>query len=80
MNSFLEKNTDLKEQHTPKNNNLEYIIDQTFRNISSFFDRSFKNDNNDPTIDFFDQIKKNYIPLIDIKDFYALMEINNFLI
>ena len=33
----------------PKNNNLDYLIDPTLRNINRLFVLSFKNGNNDPT-------------------------------
>ena len=39
----------------PKNNNLDYMIDRTFRNINRLFVLSFKNGNNDPTRDSFDK-------------------------
>ena len=55
----------------PKNNNLDYLIDPTFRNINSFFVLSFKNGNNDPTRDSFE---KYYMPLVEIKDFNALID------
>ena len=55
-----------------KNNNLDYLIDPTFRNINRFFVLSFKNGNDDPTRNYFDEI---YMPLIKVKDFNAL--INN---
>ena len=32
----------------PKNNNLDYMIDLTFRNINWLFVFSFKNDDNNP--------------------------------
>ena len=35
----------------PKNNNLDYLIDPTFRNINTLFVLSFKNGNNDPMRD-----------------------------
>ena len=35
----------------PKNNNLDYFIDPTFRNTNRLFVLSFKNDDNDPTKD-----------------------------
>ena len=54
-----------------KNNNLDYLIDPTFRNINRLFVFSFKNDNNDPTRDSFD---KYYMPLVEIKDFNALID------
>ena len=56
----------------PKNNNLDYLIDPTFKNINRLFAFSFKNSNNDPTRDSFE---KYYLPLVEIKDFNAL--INN---
>ena len=40
----------------------------TFRNINRLFVLSFKNDNNDPTRNFFD---KYYMSLVEIKDFNA---------
>ena len=43
----------------PKNNNLDYLIDPTFRNINRLFVLSFKNGNNDPTRDSFWFIKTN---------------------
>ena len=39
----------------PKNNNLDYLIDPTFRNINRLFVLSFKNDNDDPTRNYFDE-------------------------
>ena len=54
-----------------KINNLDYFIDPTFRNINRFFVVSFKNGNNDPTKDYFN---KNYMPLVEIKDFNALID------
>ena len=55
-----------------KNNNLDYLIDPTFRNINRLFILSFKNGNDDPTRNSFDEY---YITLVEIKDFNAL--INN---
>ena len=37
----------------PKSNNLDYLVDPTFRNINRLFVLSFKNGNNDPTRDSF---------------------------
>ena len=54
-----------------KNNNLDYLIDPTFRNINRLFALSFKNSNDDPTRDSFDDY---YIPLVEIKDFNALID------
>ena len=54
-----------------KNNNLDYLIDPTFRNINRLFVISFKNGDNDPTSDSFD---KYFMPLVEIKDFNALID------
>ena len=54
-----------------KNNNLDYLIGSTFRNINRLFVLSFKNGNDDPTRNSFD---KYYMPLVEIKDFNALVE------
>ena len=56
--------------HT-KNNNLDYVINPTFKNINSLFLLSFKNGNNDPTRYSFD---KYCISLVEIKDFNALID------
>ena len=55
-----------------KSNNLDYLIDPTFININGLFVLSFKNGNDNPTGDSFE---KYYMPLVETKDFYAL--INN---
>ena len=55
----------------PKNNNLDYLIDSIFRIINRLFVFSFKNVNNDPKRDSFD---KYCIPLVEIKDFNALID------
>ena len=39
----------------PRNNNLDYLIDLTFRNINRLFVLSFKNGNDEPTRDTFDE-------------------------
>ena len=50
----------------PKNNNFDYVIDPTFRNINRLFVLSFKNSKKDPRRDSFD-------------DFYMLSnKINSF--
>ena len=49
-----------------KNNNLDYLIEPTFRNINRMFILSFKNGNDDSARDSFG---KYYIPLLEIKDF-----------
>ena len=55
----------------PKNNNPDYLIDPTFRNINILFALSFKNGNNDPTKNSFDRC---YMPLVEIKDFNVLID------
>ena len=54
-----------------KNNNLDYLIDPTFRNINRLFVLSLKNGNDDPTRDSFDEY---YMPLVEIKEFNALVD------
>ena len=56
----------------PKNNNLDCMIDSTFKNINRSFVLSFnKNGQNDPTKNSFD---KYYMSLVEIKDFEALID------
>ena len=55
----------------PKNNNLDYMSDPTFRNINRLFVFSFKNGNNDPTRNSFD---KYYMSLVQIKAFDTLIK------
>ena len=55
----------------PKNNNLGYLINPTFRNINRLFVLSFKNGDNDPTRYYFD---KYYMQLVELKDFNALID------
>ena len=54
----------------PKNNNLDYLIDPTFRNTNRLIVLSFKNGNNDPTRDSFDIYKMR---LVEIRYFNALI-------
>ena len=54
----------------PKNNNLDYLIHPTFKNINKLFVLSFKNGDGDPTRYSFD---KYYMHIIEIKDFNALI-------
>ena len=56
----------------PKNNNLDCLIDPTFRNINRLFVNSSKNGDNVPTRYSFDKL---YVPLLEIKGFNA--SINN---
>ena len=55
----------------PKSNNLDYLIDPTFRNIKRLFILSFKNGEDDPSMNSF---LKYYLPLVEIKDFNALID------
>ena len=48
----------------PKNNNLDYLIDLTFRNINRLVVLSLKKGNDDPTRDSFDEY---YMLLVQIK-------------
>ena len=50
------------------NNNLDYLIDPTFRNINRLFVPSFKS-GNDPTRNSFHEYNR---PLVKIKDFKTL--------
>ena len=59
----------------PKNNYLDYLIDPTFRNINRLFVLSFKSGDDDPTRCSFD---KYYMPLVEIKDFNALIDNKQF--
>ena len=61
----------------PKNNNLDYMIDPTLRNINRLFVLSFTNGDDDIKRDSFD---KYYMSLVEIKDFYALLENKPFLV
>ena len=53
------------------------MIDQTFRNINRLFVLSFKNGDDDPTRNSYD---KYYMPLVENKDFNALIDNKPFLI
>ena len=48
----------------PKNNNLDYMIDPTFRNINRLFILSIKDGYDNPTRNSFDDY---YMPLVEIK-------------
>ena len=58
--SYNKYRSDLKTQ--PKSTNLDYLIDPTFRNVNRLLVFSFKNDNDDPTRNSFDQY---YMPLVE---------------
>ena len=55
----------------PKNSNLDNLIDTTFTIVNSLFVLSFKNCVSDPTRLSFDRY---YMPLVEIKDFNALID------
>ena len=55
----------------PKNNNLDYLIDPTFRNINTLFVLLFKNGDDDTTKNYFEEY---YMPFIEIKNFNGLVE------
>ena len=59
----------------PKNNNLDYLIDPSFRNINSLFVLLLKSCDDDPTRYSFDQY---YMLLVEIKDFNALIDNKRF--
>ena len=63
-------NKDRSEITTQPKNNLNHLIDLTFR----LFVLSFKNGDNGPTRDYFD---KYYMPLLEIKYFNALINKKN---
>ena len=56
---------------TKSNNNLDHLVDLTFRNINKLFALSFKNGYDDPTKSSF---YKYYMSLVEIKDFNALID------
>ena len=55
----------------PQNNNLDYLIDPKFRNITRLLVLLSKNVNADPTRNFLD---KHYMSLVEINDFNALID------
>ena len=55
----------------PKNNNLVYLIDPTFKNNNRLFVLSFTNGDDDPTKYSFDQY---YMLLVEIKDSNTLTD------
>ena len=59
----------------PKNNNLDYLVDPTFRNINRLFVLLFQNGDNDPKRDSFE---KYYILSVEIKDFNGLINNKSF--
>ena len=61
----------------PKNNNLDCMIDPTFKNTNRLFVLSFENGDNHPARNSSD---KYYMPLNEIEGFNALTRKNSFLI
>ena len=55
----------------PKNNNLDYIVGSTFRNINRLFVFWFKKGDNDSTRNHFD---KYHLLLVTKKDFNAFID------
>ena len=69
--SWIKRRSELTTQ--TKSTNLDYLIDPTFKdNTNRLFVLSFRNGNNDPTRNYFDEY---YMQLVETKDFNAL--INN---
>ena len=60
-----------------ESNNLDYLIDPIFRNVNRLFVLASKNGDNDPTRNYFN---KYYMPLVEMKDFKALIDNKLFLI
>ena len=60
-----------------KNKNLDYLIGSTFRNINKLLVCSFKIGQNYYTKSYFNRY---YIPLLEIKDFNALIDDKPYLI
>ena len=55
----------------PKNNNSDYLIDLKFKNINKFFVLSFKNGDDDPKINSFDEY---YMSLVETKNVNELVD------
>ena len=60
-----------------ESNNLDYLIDPIFRNVNRLFVLASKNGDNDPRRNYFN---KYYMPLVEMKDFKALIDNKPFLI
>ena len=60
-----------------KNNNLDYMIDPAFTNINILFALSFKNGDDYPARNSFNEY---YMVLVEIKDFNALVENQPYLV
>ena len=70
-NKYLSETTRQPNYIWPNPINLDYLTDSTFRNINRLHILSFKNGDNNPTGGSLD---KYYMPLVEIKDFNALID------
>ena len=59
----------------PQNNNLNYLIDPTFRNVNRLFVLSLSRNNNTDSRDSFSHY---YVPNVEIKDFNVLIDRESF--
>ena len=59
----------------PQNNNLNYLIDPTFRNVNRLFVLSLSRNNNTDSRDSFSYY---YVPNVEIKDFNVLIDGESF--
>ena len=59
----------------PQNNNLNYLIDPTFRNVNRLFVLSLSRNNNTDSRDSFSHY---YVPNVEIKDFNVLIDGESF--
>ena len=59
----------------PQNNNLNYLIDPTFRNVNRLFVLSLSRNNNTDSRDSFSHY---YVPNVEIKDFNVLTDGKSF--
>ena len=64
-----------KVKSKPKNNNVDYLIDPTYRNINTLLVCSFKNGNDNPSRNYFNEY---YMPLVEMKNFNALIDYKPF--
>ena len=61
------------------NNNLNYLIDPTFTNVNRLFVLSFKRiEENNVKKDYRDSFSHYYVPKLEIKDFYVLIDGKSF--
>ena len=61
------------------NNNLNYLIDPTFTNVNRLFVLSFERiEENHVKKDYRDSFSHYYVPKVEIKDFYVLIDGKSF--